>query len=166
MPEEAATGGSTAIQRTIRCMRTPATLLTDDEIKKCMNTLLYDVRARKLLGAKERESLNIVIKREKADNFNFLEGFTRWGAVGSWRELDKEGKVVKEFPEEENYYIEIEFKDTKDRKIGKKLLELLTEFNKRVVKEDLLYVTIKPIIEGTLFIPGEQPKFRLLSEFL
>jgi hypothetical protein len=159
MPEE-------VVERTIKCMRTPVASLTDDEIKNCMNTLLYDVRARKLLGARERESLNIVIKREKAHNFNFLQGFTRWGAVGSWRKVDEKGNVVEEFPEEKNYYIEIEFKDTKDRKIGKKLLELLGEFNKRVVKEDLLYVTIKPIIEGTLFIPGEQPKFRLLSEFL
>lgn len=154
------------VEKTIKCMRTPATLLKDDELKSCMNTLLYDVRARRYLGAKERESLNIVVKREKADNFNFLEGFTRWSAIGSWREIDEKGNVVKEFPEEENYYIEIEFKDTKDRRIGKKLLELLGEFNKRVVREDLLYATIKPIIEGTLFIPGEQPKFRLLTEFL
>jgi len=132
------------------CMTEKPERLSDAELKACINTLLFNPLAQKELGATDRESLNIVVLRSKAHHFKFLEGYTSWKSVGSWREVTPEGIIIKEYPEEKNVNIEIEFKDRPDEKIGKRLMELFTEFNRRFVKEQLLYVHTKPIEESTL----------------
>ena len=124
--------------------------LSDGELKNCINTIMFNDEAKKELGATDRESLNIVVLRSKAKAFDFLQGYTEWKSIGTWREVSPEGKVIKEYPQEKNVYLEIEFKDRPDEKIGKRLIELFTEFNKRFVKEELLYVHTVPIEESTL----------------
>ena len=133
-----------------KCVNENPNKLSDSELKSCINTIIYNPEAQKKLGATDREQLNIVILRDKANKLDFLEGYTKWKSIGSWREISPEGEVIKEFPEEKNMSIEVEFKDRPDERIGKRLLELLSEVNRRWIKEKLLYAFTEPIEESTL----------------
>jgi len=113
--------------------------LSPDEIRECINQLIFNEDLQKWCGATDRELLTIVIVRTKAHLFNFLKGYTRWRAIGEWEGL-----------KEPNLQIEIEFKDTPDERIGIRLIELLKAYNKKVVKEELLYARTAPLEEGTL----------------
>jgi len=114
------------------------------DIQDCINSLLFDERAQMELGATDRELLTIVVVESKAQHFNFLQGYTSWKTIGSW--LGPGGKVAREH----NVQIDIEFKDSPDEKVGKRLIDLLREYNKQVVKEQLLYARTAPLEEGTL----------------
>ncbi len=110
-------------------MTASASKMSTKEVKRCINKLLY----KSPKGAKDRELLSIVVLRRKMKHFKFLTGFTKWRTVGSWRQIDKQGRVVKEFPDEKNMQLDVQFKDMRDESIGKRLVDLFKVFNKRVV---------------------------------
>jgi hypothetical protein len=120
-----------------------------EEIKRVINQLLYDAETQKRIGATDRENLNIVILRDKAHYLNFLQGFTKWNSIGTWREFLPTGEVV-EYPEEKNISVEIQFKDRPDELVGNRLMDLFSEYNKRVIGEKLLYAYTQPVEESTL----------------
>jgi hypothetical protein len=120
-----------------------------EEIKRVINQLLYDAETQKRIGATNRENLNIVILRDKAHHLNFLQGFTKWNSIGTWREFLPTGEVV-EYPEEKNISVEIQFKDRPDELVGNRLMDLFSEYNKRVIGEKLLYAYTQPVEESTL----------------
>jgi len=132
------------------CMEKDTHKMTSMEIKACINQLLYNPEWQSELGAVDREQLNMVVTREKMKDFDFLHGFTKWHTVGTWRKVSPSGKIIKEFPNEENAQVEIEFKDRKDEKVGERIINLFGEYNRRVVGEDLLYVYTQPIEESSL----------------
>jgi len=127
------------------CMSKKTESMSVSEIKGCINKLVYDPQQ----AQKDKELLSIVVLRKKAKHFDFLEGYTRWRTVGSWREI-QEGKVVHEFPEEKNVQLDIEFKDKPDESVGTRLMELFKEFNTKEVDEELLYARTVPIEESSL----------------
>jgi hypothetical protein len=88
----------------------------------------------------DKELLTITILNTKAHFFDFLKGYTRLEGTGKWRTYANEDDAI----------IEIEFRDTPDERVGNRLMELLTAYNKYVVKEDLLYARTTPIEESTL----------------
>ena len=113
--------------------------MSPEEIKKEMVELLFSEEFRKKIGARDRELLTIVILQEKAHYFDFLKGYTSWKTVGKWEKLV-----------EHNLQIDIEFFDTEDEAVGNRLMDLLYEYNNKVVKEDMLYARTAPLEEGTL----------------
>jgi len=118
--------------------------LEPDEIKKEVSELLYDKTKWKECGATDRELVSIVVRADKAGHFDFLQAVTEWKAIGKWKP-DGEIEI------EPNVAMEVEFMDVpKDECIGKRLIELLKAYNKKVVREDVLYARTVPVEEGTL----------------
>jgi len=118
--------------------------LEPNEIVKEIRELLYDEKKWKECGATNRELLSIVVKADKAGHFDFLQAVTEWKAVGKWK---PDGEVMIE----PNVAMEVEFMDVpKDECIGERLIELLKAFNKKVVREEILYARTMPVEEGTL----------------
>lgn len=111
------------------------------EIKDEIVKLLYDSKYQESLRALDKELVTITIRQDKAHFFEFLEkhALTNWRTVGIWR------KQV-----EPNLQIEIEFKDNKQECLGNRLIHLLFSYNKKEIKEDVLYARTTPIEEGTL----------------
>jgi hypothetical protein len=105
-------------------------------VKSEIERLLY----RPSRAQTDKELLSITVLSSKAYLFDFLKGYTRLEGTGKWRT----------YADEANAIIEIEFRDTPDERVGNKLMELLTAYNKYVVKEDLLYARTTPIEESTL----------------
>lgn len=120
--------------------------LTTGEIRGCINRLLYQPDE----SQTDKELFTIVILRKKAKKFNFLEGFTRLWAIGSWRDIDPNGRVIREYPDEENIQIDIEFKDRSDEVIHRGLLGLFEAYNEREVGEQLLYMRVAPLEDSSL----------------
>lgn len=114
--------------------------MAPDEIQREVVQILFDEDFWKKLGATDRELLTIVIVKDKAHHFDFLKAYTTWKVMGLW---DKEKEL--------NAQIDIEFRDNKDECLGNWLMHLLYEYNKKVVKEEILYARTSPIEEGTLF---------------
>lgn len=127
------------------CMSKDIRAMSISEIKSCIHKLVYDPQK----AQTDKELLSIVVLRKKAKHFDFLEGYTKWRTVGSWREIQN-GKVVYEFPEERNVQLDIEFKDKPDESVGTRLMELFKEFNTKEVDEKLLYARTVPIEESSL----------------
>lgn len=111
-----------------------------EEIKEEIIKILFDESFWKKCDASDRELLTIVIVKDKALHFDFLKAYTTWKATGLW---DKEKDL--------NAQIDIEFRDNAQECLGNRLMHLLYEYNKKVVKEELLYARTAPIEEGTLF---------------
>ena len=88
---------------------------------------------------KDSELLEITVRADKTKYFNFLKGYTRWGVEGRWRKLD-----------EKNELLEIQFKDTPKEAVGNELMDLLKEYNRKVVKEKTLYARTISIEESSL----------------
>ena len=109
-----------------------------------LNALIYDEEVRKACDAEDRELLSIIIVQPKAHHFDFLTGKTEWKVRGKWKRPD-EG-----FDIEKNVQLDVEFKDAADECVGKRIIELLKAYNKKVVSEELLYARTMPIEEGTL----------------
>lgn len=120
--------------------------MPDEKIKRCINQLLYEPES----SQTDSELLSIVILKKKADKFNFLTGFTKFSAVGSWRDIGADGRVIKTYPDERNVQIDVEFKDRPDEAVHKRLLDLFREFNRRHVGEQLLYTRVVPVEESSL----------------
>jgi len=116
--------------------------MSPEEIKDEIVKLLYDEDVREKLEAHDRELLMIAIRQDKADFFNFLKehALTNWRTVGIWQKQT-----------EPNLQIEIEFRDNANECIGNRLMHLLFAYNKKEVKEQVLYARTAPLEEGTLF---------------
>lgn len=112
--------------------RREITLLQDK-----INNLIFNRQK----GADDPEMLRIVILKEKAHHLEFLKGFTKWGAIGTWRT----------YPDEANTVIEVMYRDTKDERVGTELVKLLEQYNALTAKEDKLFVATYPIEETSLF---------------
>ena len=106
--------------------------MSESELKGCINQLLF----RPTKNQTDKELLSLVVLRDKKDKFDFLEGYTKWNAIGTWREVNEKGNVLKEYPKEKNIQLEVEFRDTPDESVGNRLMDLFKEFNKKVVKEE------------------------------
>ncbi len=111
-------------------------------IKNEVVKLLYDADYFKELGATDRELITIVIRQDKAHFFDFLKehAMTNWRTVGIWEKLV-----------ESNLQIEVEFRDNQQECLGNRLMHLLYAYNKKEVKEQILYARTTPLEEGTLF---------------
>ena len=118
--------------------------MTTKDIQEELNKLIYDEEAQEACSAGDRELLSIIITQPKAYHFDFLQGKTEWKVRGKWRRPD-EG-----FDIEKNVQLDIEFKDSKDEVVGKRIMKLLEAYNEQVVGEQLLYARSMPIEEGTL----------------
>ncbi len=129
----------------IQCMTKPLSRMKADEIKACTNKLLYDPSK----SQTDRELLSIIILRDKEYHLDFLQGFTKIKAVGTWQDVQN-GRIIKTYPDEKNVKVEIEFRDTKKETVGNRLMDIFTELNKREIKEELLYCRTAPIEESTL----------------
>ena len=128
-----------------QCMTKPLSRMKADEIKACTNKLLYNPAK----SQTDRELLSIIILKEKEHHLDFLQGFTKIKAVGTWQDI-KGGRIIKTYPNERNTKIEVEFRDTKKETVGNRLMDIFTELNKREIGEDLLYVRSASIEESTL----------------
>jgi hypothetical protein len=106
-------------------------------IKNEINRILYHSDAE---AFPDKQLLTITVDSKKAHHFNFLKGFTKWGAVGTW----------KEFPDEHNTVIEIEYRENARESNGKRLKALLNLFNMQVVNEKLLYMRTTPVEVSSL----------------
>ena len=120
--------------------QTPPSSMEVAMIKNEISEILFDKDFWKKCDATNRELLTIVIVKEKARHFDFLKGYTTWKVTGLW---EKEKEL--------NTQIDCEFRDNKDECLGNRLMHLLYDYNKRVVKEEVLYARTSPIEEGTLF---------------
>ena len=59
-------------------------------------------------------------------------------------------KVIKEYPDERNLQLDIEFRDRPDEAVGNRLIDLFQQLNKRKIKEELLYLRTADIDESSL----------------
>jgi len=109
-----------------------------------LNLLLFDGEFQRACDATDRELLTIVIAEPKAHHFDFLTGKTEWKVRGKWKRPD-EG-----FDIERNVQLDVEFKDSAEESIGKRVIQLLRAYNTKVVSEKVLYARTMPIEEGTL----------------
>ncbi|RLE08112.1 hypothetical protein DRZ78_01775 [Candidatus Aerophobetes bacterium] len=114
--------------------------MSPEEIRKEILKLLFDDNFSKKANAKDRELLTIIILQSKAPYFEFLKAYTTWRVFGLW-----EGEA------EKNLQIDVEFRDNPQECIGNRLMHLLWAYNKKVVKEQVLYARTTPVEEGTLF---------------
>jgi len=109
-----------------------------------LNILLFDGEFQRACDATDRELLTIIIARPKAHHFDFLLGKTEWKVRGKWRRLEDD------FDIEENVQLDVEFKDSAEEAVGKRIIALLKAYNTKVVGEAVLYARTIPIEEGTL----------------
>lgn len=111
----------------------------------------------------KKEVLTITYPKRKERKFAFLErppeeldaGGTTIRAKGYWQ-----GKHSKKVYIDDNVLHEIEFKDSKDDKVGRELMDLLKEYNEQNVGEALLYAKTTPVSESSLS-PMESSKKKL-----
>lgn len=92
----------------------------------------------------EPKLLTIIIKKEKEHHFAFLKNETEFEVSGKWH--SKGHKLY----EEENSEIEIIFYDDKDNTKSNLLMTKLKDYNKRHIKEQVLYTTISPISKTSI----------------
>ena len=128
------------------CLLRPTKDLKTNQIKGCINELMFSPTEKQT----DKELLTITILKDKADKFKFLKGSTTWKTIGTWQEVDKKGRVTKKYPDEKNVTIEVEYKDQPDEAVGERLMDLFSEYNKREVKERLLYVRSQDVDESSL----------------
>jgi len=116
------------------------------KLQKEIMDLLYTVKDYSGQKAKDHEIMTITVLQPKSKEFQFLKAHTRFGAVGSWVNKQKGNK----FEDEKNAVIQVEFLDTPNEAVGKSLLNLLNDYNKKYVKEESLYVRTQPVEESSL----------------
>jgi len=115
-------------------------------IKKEISNLLYEVNNYKGEDAKDHEMLTITVLRNKLPHFDFLTAHTDVEAVGYWKSKTTDVSYDKE----NNALLQIEFLDTKNEKVGKRLMRLFEDLNDVEVGEELLYVKTQPLEETSL----------------
>ncbi len=128
-----------------QCMTKPLSRMKTSEIKACTNKLLYNP----VKSQTDRELLSVIILRSKEHHLDFLQGFTKIKAIGTWQDV-KNGRIIKTYPDERNTKIEVEFRDTKKETVGNRLMDIFTKLNDREIGEELLYCRTEPIEESTL----------------
>ncbi|GAI84277.1 unnamed protein product [marine sediment metagenome] len=69
---------------------------------------------------------------------------TEWKVRGKWRRPEDD------FDIEKNVQLDIEFKDSAEESVGKRIIDLLKAYNAKVIGETVLYARTVPIEEGTL----------------
>lgn len=111
------------------------------DVKK-INNLLFNPKKQQ----KDPELFEAVVLRNKLHHFNFLKGRTRILAVGDWKSPTK-----KRYSEEKNVVIQVQYKDTKNEKIGKELIKRFKRLNNNLIGEELLYTRTIPVEETSLF---------------
>lgn len=116
--------------------------MTTDAIRQSINQILFKPEK----GQTEKEVMHIVILKDKAEHFDFLMGYTMDEVTGRW----KNEANAKVYDNESNYEFVIEYKDDEKGNTGHRLLELLDEYNHRVIQEDLLYVRSEKVDESSL----------------
>ena len=127
------------------CMAENIKNMPTRKIKNCINKLMFKPEK----FQKDKELMTLVILKEKADKLKFLEGFTKWKAVGTWRDVSPTGKIIKEYPDEKNLVLEIEYRDSKE-KVSPRLQKLFNELNKGIIKERVLYTRFSNIEHSSL----------------
>jgi len=118
------------------CIHATSGKMKTEDVKSCINELLFNPSPEQV----DNELLTIVLLKEKARHLDFLKGYTKWNTVGTWEQ----------YPNEKNVLIEVQFKDTKDERVGNKLMELLERLNRKEIKEEQIYARTTPIEETTL----------------
>jgi hypothetical protein len=104
---------------------------TEEEI----NQILFEPKP----DAVDTELMTLDVPKSKKNQLEFLKAYTEYPATGKWKQY-----------KDKNYQIEVQFKDAKDEKYGKKLMTLLKKFNKDKLKEEQIYARTVPIEESTL----------------
>ena len=100
-----------------------------------INEILYEPKR----DAVDSEVVTIDVPRSKKKDFEFLKAYTEYPTVGKWKQY-----------KDKNLQIEVQFKDAKDEKYGKRLMSLLQKFNKEKLKEEQIYARTTPVEETTM----------------
>jgi len=116
-----------------------------DGIKEELFDLLFNVKEYDGEKATDPEILTITVLRDKAHHIDFLQVNTRWYALGNWKD-----ELGQKYGKEKNFVFQVQFLDTKNEKIGKRVKYLLEELNKREIGEMLLYFDTRPVEESSL----------------
>lgn len=106
-----------------------------------INKTLFKERTPKDVNPK---LLTIIILKEKEHHFNFLKNETEFDVVGRWH--NTKGKIY----QEENTEINVIFYDDHYHTKSDKLMKELNSYNKKNVKEELLFVTVTPLDETSI----------------
>jgi small-conductance mechanosensitive channel len=99
-----------------------------------INNLLF-----KKTNNKNPKLLTIIVRSDKEHFFHFLKNETEFEVQGKWH--SKKGKAF----EENNEEITIQYFDDDKGSITKQLKNKFKEYNKRYVKEEVLYTTTTPL---------------------
>jgi hypothetical protein len=109
--------------------------LNEHQLKARIYTLLYDTTKLQGLQTANPKLLRIVVVRDEATRFDFLRAGTIWKSVGKWEETTPEKNIL----------IEVQFKDNNEGDVSEHLNELLKVYNRKYIKEQVLFVQIIPI---------------------
>jgi hypothetical protein len=88
--------------------------------------------------------LTIIIEKKKEPYFHFIKNETEFSVMGKWH--DKKHKLY----EEENAEIEVVYFDDIDETKSKALMSELNSYNKKCVKEKVLFSTITSLEDTSL----------------
>ena len=88
--------------------------------------------------------LTIIVRQDKEHFFHFLKNETEFEIKGKWH--NKEHKLFNE----ENSEIVVQYFDDDKHTKTKQLKKLFENYNKKYVKEDVLYTTTTPLEMTTL----------------
>lgn len=127
-----------------KCLNEDAENLSPDEIKACTSKLLDPDKVEKRFDDTNKDVLTLVIREDKSGMFDFMGDRTSYKAVGSWK--NPEGKRIKE----DNTVFQTEFLDNSEEEIGERILNLLDQYNDKVVDESVLYAREHSIEGSTL----------------
>jgi hypothetical protein len=111
-------------------------LYSEKDEQRSINHLLFFKNKAK---DTEPKLLTIIVKKEKEHHFAFLRNETEFEVAGKWH-----SKGHKLF-QEENSEIEIVFYDDKDNTKSNLLMSKLKDYNRKYIKEQVLYTTISSI---------------------
>ena len=108
---------------------------------KAINKLMFNPNK----AQTDPELFEIIVLRDKLHHFDFLTGRTTIKAIGDWK--DPKGKG---YDREKNVVLQVQFKDTKNEKVGKELTKRFKKLNNNLIGEMLLYTRTIPIEETSL----------------
>jgi len=111
------------------------------KLQSDINNLLFNENKEEY---KYPKLLTIIIKKEKEPHFHFLKNETEFEVQGKWH--NKQGKAYNE----KNAEIEIQYWDNEQDTKTKKLKSSFKAYNKKYVKEEVLYATTTPLDMTTL----------------
>jgi hypothetical protein len=108
----------------------------EDKIKfhKKINNLLFNKTENK-----NPKLLTIIVRKDKEHHFHFLRNETEFEVQGKWR--NNKHKLYSE----ENSEITVQYFDDDNNTKTKELKKYLEDYNKKYVKEEVLYTTTTPL---------------------